>query len=141
MNLKKRAVVNISVTILYQAVSLIIGLIIPKFYTETFGSVYNGLNQTVTQIMTFLNVLFYGISAASIQAMFKPISEGDNEKVSAIFTYTKFQYRKMGIMFIAVLLPIVIVFPFIIKDELPIYIIISFIVLSVAILLRSFCNH
>lgn len=129
MNLKKRAVVNISVTILYQAVSLIIGLIIPKFYTETFGSVYNGLNQTVTQIMTFLNVLFYGISAASIQAMFKPISEGDDEKVSAIFTYTKFQYRKMGIMFIAVLLPIVIVFPFIIKDELPIYIIISFIVL------------
>lgn len=129
MNLKKRAVINISVTILYQAVSLLIGLIIPKFYTETFGSVYNGLNQSVTQIMTFLNVLFYGISAASIQAMFKPISEGDNQKVSAIFTYTRLQYRKMGFIFIAMLLPVVIIFPFIIKDELPPYIIISFIVL------------
>lgn len=129
MNLKKRAALNISITILYQAVSLLIGLIIPKYYTETFGSVYNGLNQTVTQIMTFLNVLFYGISAASIQAMFKPISEGDNKKVSAIFNYTKHQYRKMGLIFIVFLLPVTVIVPFIIKDDLPIYIIVAFIIL------------
>ncbi len=106
-----------------------VGLIIPKYYTETFGSVYNGLNQTVTQIMTFLSVLFYGISAASIQAMFKPISEGDNKKVSAIFNYTKHQYRKMGLIFIAFLLPVTVIVPFVIKDELPIYIIVTFIIL------------
>jgi len=129
LNLKKRAAVNISITILYQAVSLLIGLIIPKYYTETFGSVYNGLNQTVTQIMTFMSVLFYGISAACVQAMFKPISEGDRKKVSAIFNYTKHQYRKMGIIFIVFLLPVTAVVPFIIKDDLPIYIMVSFIVL------------
>ena len=129
MNLKKRAAVNISITILYQAVSLLVGLIIPKYYTETFGSVYNGLNQTVTQIMTFLNVLFYGISSASIQAMLKPISQGDNKTVSAIFNYTKHQYRKMGFIFISFLLPVTIIAPFAIKDKLPVYVIISFIIL------------
>ena len=124
--MKKRAIINFIVSIIYQATNLLIGLILPKYYTEIFGSIYNGLNQSVSQIMSLLSVLQLGIAAASIQQMFQHIAKSDNQAVGAIYWSTGKQYRKMGYIFLMLIVPIIVAFPFLIADDLPYYIIVLF---------------
>ena len=91
--MNKRAALNFASSLMYQFVNLLIGLILPKFYTEAFGSVYNGLNQSVSQIMSLLSVLQFGIAAAAIQQMFKYIADKDEDTIRAIYWESGRQYR------------------------------------------------
>ena len=127
--MKKRALLNFAASTLYQVISLLVGMILPKFYTETFGSVYNGLNQSVSQIMSLLHVLQFGISAAAIQMMFRPIARNDERGIAAIYWDTGRQYRKMGYIFIGVIVPVIAVFPLLIKEDLS-YQIVAFFLLA-----------
>ncbi len=125
----KKASFNFIASVLYQIANLMVGLFLPKFYTEIFGSVYNGLNSSVSQIMSLLAVLQFGISAPSIQQMFKYIATDNKEMISAIYWDTGKQYRRMGYIFLLAIIPIIILFPLMIKDDLPYMIIVSFILL------------
>ncbi|MBQ8146298.1 MAG: polysaccharide biosynthesis C-terminal domain-containing protein [Clostridia bacterium] len=125
--MKKRALINFASSLIYQFTNLLIGLLLPKFYTEIFGSTYNGLNQTISQIMSFLSVLQFGIAAASIQQMFKYIVNNDEKTISAIYWNSGKQYKKMGYFFLGIIIPIIFVFPFVIKDELNYWLVVSFV--------------
>lgn len=129
--MKKRAIINFLASTVYQISNILIGLLIPKYYTEIFGSVYNGLNQSVTQIMSLLSVLQLGISAAAIQLMFKYIAADDKNMIRAIYRDTGKQYRKMGYVFLAVVLPIAFCFPFLLKEDLPYNIIVAFLLFRI----------
>ena len=129
MSMKKRAILNFVASFLSQISALIVGLILPKYYTEIFGSVYNGLNQSIAQVMGLLAILQYGIAASSIQAMFKPIAENDERSIAAIYRSTELQYRKMGYIFLLAIVPIILLYPFAIKDNIAYWIVSSFIVL------------
>ena len=124
--MKKRAVLNFIASLLYQIVSLGVGLILPKYYTEIFGSVYNGLNQSIAQIMSLLSVLQFGIAAAAIQEMFKYIATDDKDGIAAIYWNSEKQYRKMGYIFLLIILPIIGLFPFAVKDDIAYHIIVVF---------------
>lgn len=125
----RRTNLNFATSVLYQLINLLIGLFLPKLYTETFGSVYNGLNQAVSQTMSVLAVLQFGISAASIQLMFQYIAKNNEEMISAVYWNTGKQYRKMGYVFLLILFPLVLMFPHLIKDDLPNRIIVAFLLL------------
>lgn len=127
--MKKKAIINFIASFLYQISALVVGLILPKYYTEIFGSVYNGLNQSIAQVMGLLAILQYGIAASSIQAMFKPIASGDEKSIAAIYRTTELQYRKMGYIFLLAIVPIILLYPFAIKDNIAYWIVSSFIVL------------
>ena len=127
--MSKRALLNFIVSVAYQILTLVIGLILPKYYTEGFGSLYNGLNQSVSQIMSLLSVLQLGIAAAAVQQMFKHIATQDEQGISDIYYASGRQYRKMGVIFIIVLLPIILLFPHVIKDNLDHKIIIIFLLI------------
>lgn len=124
--MRRRAVLNFSTSIIYQFLNLLVGLIVPKYYTELFGSVYNGLNQSVSQIMSLLSVLQFGIAAAAIQQMFKYIAERDEDTLRAIYWDAGKQYRKMGYIFIGVIIPVIIIFPLVIKDDLSYWTVVAF---------------
>ncbi len=117
--MRKRAILNFAVSILYQFTNILIGMILPKYYTEIFGSAYNGLNQSVSQIMSLLSILQFGISATAFQQMFQYIADRDEDMLRAIYWDTGRQYRKMGYIFLAAILPIVAVFPYFLEEELP----------------------
>lgn len=127
--MKKRAILNFAVSMAYQIINILIGLILPKLYTEIFGSIYNGLNQSVSQILSLLSVLQFGISAASIQQMFQYIATDDEKKIAAIYWDTGRQYRRMGYVFLTIITPIIALSPLLIKDDLPSTIIFAFLIM------------
>ena len=126
---KKRIYGNFIASTGYQILTLLVGLIVPKYYTEVFGSVYNGLNSSIMQIMSLLHVLTLGIAAISVQQMFKYIAANDNEMITAIYQSTAKQYRQMGFVFLAVLVPIIVLFPFAIHDKLSYGLVVAFLLL------------
>lgn len=127
--MRKKAILNFIASFVYQISALIVGLVLPKYYTELFGSVYNGLNQSIAQVLGLLAVLQYGIAASSIQAMFKPISSNDEKGIAAIYRNTELQYRRMGYIFLLAIVPIIVFYPFAIKDDISYWIVAAFIVL------------
>lgn len=115
--MKKRAILNFAASAAYQILNLMLGLIVPKIYTEVFGSVYNGLNQSVSQVISLLSVLQFGISAVSFQQMFKYISDGDKKGIANVYWATGKAYRRMGYWFVSIITPLIFIFPFLIKDD------------------------
>lgn len=124
--MKKRAIVNFAASFAYQIINLLVGLILPKIYTEIFGSTYNGLNQSLTQIMGLFAVLQLGIAAVSIQQMFKHIADDNHDMVNAIYRDAAKQYRRMGYIFLTIVLPMVFLYPLVLNEELPYWIIVAF---------------
>lgn len=126
--MKNKAYLNYAASLAYQLSSLVVGLILPRYYIEIFGSTYNGLNQTITQVMSLLAILQYGIAASSIQAMFRPIAEGNKGAIKAIYQSSAREYRKMGYIFLLAISPIIFLYPFFLIDQLSYWIIVIFFV-------------
>ena len=81
MNVKK-GVKNIVYALIAQAVTLILGIIIPRLVIVSYGSEINGLLSSVKQVIGYLALLEAGVGAAALQALYRPISENDKESAN-----------------------------------------------------------
>ena len=97
------------VSLAYEIMLILFGLIVPRLIIDTYGSEVNGLTSTITHILSILNLLQAGAVGASIFQMFKPVAEKDYLQVSRIIDSSKRYFRKIGIIF---LLLVVVVAPF-----------------------------
>lgn len=89
-----------------EVVLLVFGMIMPRLIILKYGSDVNGLTSTVNQILSILNLLQAGAVGASIYAMFKPVAEGDKETVGRIMYSSRQYFRKLGMIFLCILVVI-----------------------------------
>lgn len=109
---------NIIWSIFGQMITLMIGILIPRFVIVSYGSEINGLLSSVGQIMSYLALLEAGLGMAAIQALYKPIAENDNHKVSQIVVATQNSYKKIGILYLIALIISALVYPFFVKSKM-----------------------
>ena len=57
----KRALVNTLYGLLYEAVALACGMILPRLILGAFGSTYNGITNSITQFLSAISLLRAGI--------------------------------------------------------------------------------
>ncbi|MCI7122661.1 lipopolysaccharide biosynthesis protein [Mediterraneibacter gnavus] len=117
MNFNK-GVRNIIWSILGQIITLLIGILIPRFVIVSYGSEINGLLSSVGQVMSYLALLEAGLGAAAIQALYKPIAQSDNYKVSQIVVATQNSYRKIGGMYLIAVIVCAFVYPFLVDSKM-----------------------
>lgn len=110
---------NIFFSFFNQIVILGLGILIPRLVLISYGSEANGLVSTVTQIFTYVALLEAGIGNASINALYKPIVDGDTLSISEIVSATKKYYRRITLVYLLCVLALSIVYPFFAKTELP----------------------
>ena len=91
-------------SLLCKAVTLVTGLVVQRYILLAYGSSYNGLTSLITQVMSYLVLLEAGLGTASTQAFYKPLNDGDWDKISGIMKATAISYRRVAYMFIALLL-------------------------------------
>ena len=53
--------INIISAVLYQAVAALIGLVLPRFVLESYGSAANGLMQSIGQVLNYATLLEFGV--------------------------------------------------------------------------------
>ena len=98
--------------------TLIVGILIPRFVIVSYGSEINGLLSSVGQIMSYLALLEAGLGMAAIQALYKPIAKNDNYKVSQIVVATQNAYKKIGILYLITLIICASIYPFFLQSNL-----------------------
>lgn len=101
----------------YQAVLVITGLILPKFFLHYYGSEVNGLISSITQFLAFINICDLGISAVVSAAYYKPLADGDTYRISQIFVYSKRFFRIIGGILIVYIIALLAIYPTLINNS------------------------
>lgn len=99
MTRAKQTKLNILAALLYQTVTAICGLILPRFILLHFGSEVNGLMQSVSQMLGYTVLLEGGIGGVVLAALYGPLARGDQKTVSGIFYGTKRFFGRISAVF------------------------------------------
>ncbi len=94
------ALKNVIMSLLYEVMLILFGLVVPRLIIETYGSEVNGLTSTVTHVLSILNLLQAGAVGASIFQMYKPVADKDYLQVSRVIDSSKRYFRKIGLIFL-----------------------------------------
>ena len=84
---RKRGLINISVSVGFKLTIMVMSIIVKRFLIQSCGNEVNGLNSLYLSIIGFLSVAELGIGSAITFCMYKPIVEGDPNKVSALYHF------------------------------------------------------
>lgn len=77
-------------------ITLFCPFIIRTIIIKELGSDYVGLSSLFTSILTVLNISELGFGSAMVYSMYKPISDGNAEKVCQLLGLYKRIYRRIG---------------------------------------------
>lgn len=98
---KKRSILNVSIAIVTKIILLVFSLLLKRLLIQCVGNDANGVYALYTSIIGFLCVADLGIGTAINFAMYKPIVEGDSNKVSALYGLYKKYYCIIGLIILA----------------------------------------
>lgn len=96
----KNSLYNISTGVGYQILVLIISFIVRTIFIYCLGKTYLGVNGLFSNVLSILSFAELGIGQAIIFSLYKPIAEGDEERMLSLMTLFRKVYR---ILFFVVL--------------------------------------
>ena len=102
---------NIICSVGLQIVTMISGFIIPKVILTYFGSDVNGLISSINQFLNYIQLLEGGLSGVIMAALYKPLNENDDEKISRVIKATEQFFRKIAGIFCVYLVVIAVAYP------------------------------
>ncbi len=114
----RQALINTVTSILLQVVLAISGIIVPRFFTALYGSSVNGLVSSITQFISYINLVEAGISAAGMVALYGPLARGEKDNINGVFAAANRFYRQSGLIFAALIGLLVLLYPFAVKNEI-----------------------
>ena len=80
----KKSIYNVLASVIGQAITIAMGIVIPRLVLVNLGSENNGLLSSITQALGYASLLEAGVGLASLQALYKPVAEKDNASINAI---------------------------------------------------------
>jgi O-antigen/teichoic acid export membrane protein len=101
-----------------QLIILALGIVIPRLFLVNFGSEVNGLMASIGQVFIYLALLEAGVGAASLQALYKPISKKDRDNINSILAATSIYYKKTGVYYFIAVIILSIIYPLVISSSL-----------------------
>ena len=114
MKNRNRIIANILVSALTEAVAVLLGLLLPRIILLSWGSEYNGLLSSVTNILKYLTLLEAGFNTATVQALYQSIGRGDRAQTSVIIRTSQYYYRRISIAYAAIVCLISLLYPLVI---------------------------
>lgn len=109
----------------------LLGIVVTRFVIERFGSDFNGLNSTANQIVNVLLVLEGGFTMASNVALFSPLTQEDYNVVNGVLAATRRNFRRIGLIFLAVGSLVAVGYAFAANSTLPVEFIATVILMTV----------
>ena len=108
---------NLVSSLIYQVVLITLSFLLPRLYLENFGSEVNGVLSTIKQIFVYLFLLEAGVGLATTGALYKKLGEKDYESTSAVLSATNIYYKRTGIVYLAIVLIIAVVYAYVIPNR------------------------
>ena len=112
---------NVS-TLLYQIISVVIGLFLPRLFLTAYGSDVNGLVSSITQMLSVITLLDFGVGAVVQSSLYKPLAQKDYNSISEIYSSAKRYFKIIAEILLVYIVILFIYFGFV-KDTgyTPIY--------------------
>lgn len=110
---------NLLFGILSQAVSIILGVILPRLFLANYGSEINGLLSSVTQIYAYIALVEAGIGTASLQALYRTVGKQDRYGTNSILAAINNYYKRTGVIYLFCIFAFATVYPFLIHSDIP----------------------
>lgn len=108
---------NVFSSLSLQLVNIVVGLIVPRMIIATYGSETNGLISSLTQFVTYIQLVEAGISSAAVFQLYRPLANNDINEVNGIIAAAKHFYYKSGGLFTALVLALAAVYSIVISVE------------------------
>lgn len=115
----KNSIRNLITGFILRIFELILPFVVRTVLIYTLGMEYSGLNSLFTSILQTLNIAELGVGTCMVVYMYKPISEGDDEKLCALMRQYRFYYRIIGGVVLILGLALLPFLPSLINGEIP----------------------
>ena len=126
---KKKMFLNIGSELILQLVTIINGFVLPKFIIMAFGSSVNGLVYSVSKFIGYVLIFNSGMDNIVKAALYKPLVNNDNKKISEILKSSSRFFKKFAIIICVYIFLLIIFYPLIIDDNFSFLYIASLIVI------------
>lgn len=108
---------NTSTSLIYQIISVISGLVVPKIFIEYYGSAVNGLVSSISQFLSFITLLELGVGAVVQSALYKPLANKDKTEISKIIISAEKFFKRIAYIFATYIMALVIFYPLLVDNE------------------------
>lgn len=98
---KQKSKLNITVSVLFRIVTALLVILVRRQLIQTCGNEANGLNSLYISIVGFLSVAELGVGSAITYSMYRPVVDGDKNRVSALYYLYRKLYRIIGTVILA----------------------------------------
>lgn len=132
MSNKRLSLYNIIASCIMQLLTIISGFIVPRIILEYFGSELNGLISSITQFLSYIQLLEGGVSAVAMSALYQALAKNDSDKVSAITKSIDLFFKKIGVIYIGYSICLSVIYPLVISSSY------SFTYISTLVLIIAF---
>lgn len=87
---------NIIFSLMAYMLQVVLGFFVRRYFIYVFGTEYLGLNSLFTNVISILSLVELGFGTALVFAMYKPMADGDKEKVRQLLHFYKISYMLIG---------------------------------------------
>lgn len=109
---------NIVLSVMIQITNIVCGFILPRAILSVFGSEVNGLLSSLSQFLSYINLLEGGITGVITACLYKPIVEKNELQLNRVVRTAQIFFRKIAIIFLIYTFLVAIFYPVIVKTEL-----------------------
>lgn len=110
--MKRKLYLNTVLSLVYQVVTVIIGLILPRLILSSYGSVVNGFVQSITQMLSIISLLDLGVGTVVQASLYKPLAEKNEEEISNIYSSAKKYFDNIAKILLIYILCLIIYYCF-----------------------------
>lgn len=114
----KKSVNNMAATMLYQILTLVLGIVIPRLVIVSLGSESNGLMNSLNQALTYLALLEGGLGLTVSKSLYGPVATENISEINGIISAANIFFKKVGIAYFCGVALISVIFPLTIKTTL-----------------------
>lgn len=115
----KNSARNAIVSLGFHAAYTIASFVVRKLFISTLGDEYLSLNGLFTNILTVLSFAELGIGNAIIFNLYKPIANGDTEKIKSLMKLYQKAYTIIGFMVFGVGMALIPFLSYLVSGEVP----------------------
>lgn len=113
----KKALKNITFSLLLQFSTIICGFITPVLIISNYGSEVNGLISSITQFLAYIVLLESGVGPVLKAALYKPLAKKNRQEIKGLLKSSQKFFRKISIIFICYIVLLIILYPLIVSNQ------------------------
>lgn len=94
----KKTLLNARVNLIFYFLTLLLSFFSRKIFLDCLGADFVGLTGTLGNLLGYLNLAELGVGAAISFNLYKPLQEGNREKIKDLISLFGYYYRNIGLV-------------------------------------------